>query len=243
MSDSFEIENYETLGDYMSALGVAARRSAQVLRLASTKTRNNALTAMAREIRADAGKILAANTADMAAARDKALSPALLDRLALDDERIEAIAKGLEAIAALPDPVGAIEEAWTQPSGLKFSKVRVPIGVIGMIFESRPNVTADAGALCVKSGNACILRGGSEASGSNRALHTAMVRGLVAAELPASCIQYIGTTERDAVGLLLGGLNGSLDLIIPRGGKSLIARVQRPMRACLSSPILEGPVP
>ncbi len=230
MSDSFEIENYETLGDYMSALGVAARRSAQVLRLASTKTRNNALTAMAREIRADAGKILAANTADMAAARDKALSPALLDRLALDDERIEAIAKGLEAIAALPDPVGAIEEAWTQPSGLKFSKVRVPIGVIGMIFESRPNVTADAGALCVKSGNACILRGGSEASGSNRALHTAMVRGLVAAELPASCIQYIGTTERDAVGLLLGGLNGSLDLIIPRGGKSLIARVQKDAR-------------
>ncbi len=228
--DSPDIDSFNTLADYMSALGTAARRSAQDLRLASAETRNTALIAMAREIRTDAEKILAANAADMTAARGKALSPALLDRLALDDGRIEAIAKGLEAIAALPDPVGAIEETWTQPNGLKFSKVRVPIGVIGMIFESRPNVTADAGGLCVKSGNACILRGGSEAARSNHALHTAMVRGLIAAGLPASCVQYIATTDRDAVGMLLGGLNESLDLIIPRGGKNLIARVQKDAR-------------
>jgi len=154
----------------------------------------------------------------------------MCDRLKLDRGRIDSIAVGLESIAALPEPVGFIDETWTQPNGLKFSKVRIPIGVIGMIFESRPNVTADAGALCVKSGNACILRGGSESKNSNQSIHTALVAGLEKAGLPGDAIQLVATTDRTAVGELLGGLNGSVDLIIPRGGKSLIARVQSDAR-------------
>ena len=227
---SLQFSSFPTLEGYMAQLGEAARKAAKQLRLASGETRDAAITAMASEIRSASDAIQSANAIDMDAGKAKGLSPAMLDRLALDAGRIEAVAAGLESIAALPDPVGAIDESWEQPTGLKFSKVRVPIGVIGMIYESRPNVTADAGALCVKSGNGCILRGGSEAVNSNQALYLAMTAGLEAAGLPAACVQYIDTTDRAAVGALLGGMDGSVDLIIPRGGKNLIARVQKDAR-------------
>ena len=227
---TLQFTSFPTLESYMAKLGQAARDAATQLRLASEEQRNSAIVSMASEIRQAADAIQAANAIDMAAGKAKGLSPALLDRLALDQGRIDAIAAGLEAIAALPDPVGAVDEQWQQPNGLSFSKVRVPIGVIGMIYESRPNVTADAGALCVKSGNGCILRGGSEAVNSNQALYAAMTRGLEAAGLPAASVQYIDTTDRAAVGALLGGLDGAVDLIIPRGGKNLIARVQKDAR-------------
>ena len=227
---SLQFSSFKTLESYMAELGLTARSAAKQLGLASGEQRNAAIVAMASEIRSASDAIQSANALDMEAGKAKGLSPAMLDRLSLDAGRIEAVAAGLEAIAALPDPVGAVDESWEQPSGLKFKKVRVPIGVIGMIYESRPNVTADAGALCVKSGNGCILRGGSEAVNSNQALYAAMARGLEAADLPAACVQYIDTTDRAAVGALLGGMEGSVDLIIPRGGKNLIARVQKDAR-------------
>jgi len=149
-----------------------------------------------------------------------------MDRLALDDKRIEAMAKGIEEISALADPVGRELARWTRPNGLDIARVVTPIGVIGIIYESRPNVTADAAALCLKSGNACILRGGSESSHSSRAIHAAMVEGLRAADLSEGAIQLVPTTDRAAVGMMLKGLDGAIDLIIPRGGKSLVARVQ-----------------
>ena len=218
------------LSGYMSALGEQARLAASTLRLATSEQKLKALTFMAEDIRKAQGDILAANAIDMAKAETKGISGSFLDRLKLDAGRVEGIATGLEDIAALPEPVGAVDEQWTQPNGLKFSKVRVPIGVIGMIYESRPNVTADAGALCVKSGNACILRGGSEGANSSRAIHKALIAGLEKAGLPADSIQLISTIDRAAVGHLLGGLNGAVDLIIPRGGKSLISRVQSDAR-------------
>ena len=227
---SIHIDNFETLSQYMTAMGEQAKTAAAALRLSPAAQRDSALVSMADEIRAAQDSIISANAKDMAAGTKKGLSAAMLDRLALDAGRIDAVASGLEAIAAMSDPVGAIDETWQQPNGLKFSKVRVPIGVIGMIYESRPNVTADAGALCVKSGNSCILRGGSEAVHSNTAIHGAMTRGLAAQGLPAASIQYIGTTDRAAVGALLGGLNAAVDLIIPRGGKNLISRVQTDAR-------------
>lgn len=227
---SIHIDHFETLESYMEALGAAARKSANTLRLTTTEQRNSALKFMAQDIRSAQDSIIAANKQDMKAGTAKGLSPAMLDRLALDNSRLESVAAGLEAIAALPDPVNAVDESWQRPNGLEFAKVRVPIGVIGMIYESRPNVTADAGALCLKSGNSCILRGGSEASNSNLAIHSAMASGLTRAGLDPNCIQYIGTMDRAAVGQLLGGLNGSVDLIIPRGGKNLIARVQTDAR-------------
>ena len=227
---TLQFSSFSTLEDYMAELGSKARKAAKQLRISSEEQRNAAITAMANEIRSASDAIQSANAIDMEAGKAKGLSPAMLDRLALDAGRIDAVAAGLESIAALPDPVGAVDDAWEQPSGLKFKKVRVPIGVIGMIYESRPNVTADAGALCVKSGNGCILRGGSEAVNSNQALYAAMRRGLEAAGLPAACVQYIDTTDRAAVGALLRGMDGSVDLIIPRGGKSLIARVQKDAR-------------
>ena len=227
---TLQFSSFSTLEDYMAELGSKARKAAKQLRISSEEQRNAAITAMANEIRSASDAIQSANAIDMEAGKAKGLSPAMLDRLALDAGRIDAVAAGLESIAALPDPVGAVDDAWEQPSGLKFKKVRVPIGVIGMIYESRPNVTADAGALCVKSGNGCILRGGSEAVNSNQALYAAMRRGLEAAGLPAACVQYIDTTDRAAVGALLRGMDGSVDLIIPRGGKNLIARVQNDAR-------------
>ena len=166
----------------------------------------------------------------MEAAAKKGLSVSLLDRLKLDADRVEGIAAGLEAIAALPDPIGAVETEWTQPNGLHFSKVRVPLGVIGMIYESRPNVTADAGGLCVKSGNACVLRGGSESVRSNKAIHAALQLGLSEAGLPETAINLVQTTDRAAVGHMLDGLNATIDLIIPRGGKGLVSRVQKEAR-------------
>ncbi len=218
------------LAAYMAVLGKQARAASAELRLTPSDHKTHALQLMADEIRKAAPDILAANAVDMANAQAKGLSAAMLDRLKLDQARIDSISDGLASIAALPEPVGSVDETWTQPNGLKFSKVRVPIGIIGMIYESRPNVTADAGGLCLKSGNACILRGGSESANSNRAIHAALMRGLEKAELPTGSIQLIATTDRAAVGHLLGGLDGCVDLIIPRGGKSLIARVQSDAR-------------
>ena len=218
------------LAEYMAVLGEQARAAAAELRLATSEQKKQALHYMATAIREAKEDILAANAIDMGKAEIKGISGSFLDRLKLDAGRIDGIAVGLEDIAALPEPVGSVDEIWTQPNGLKFSKVRVPIGVIGMIYESRPNVTADAGALCVKSGNACILRGGSEGINSSRAIHQALIYGLEKAGLSSNAIQLIATTDRTAVGHLLGGLNSSVDLIIPRGGKSLIARVQSDAR-------------
>ena len=220
----------QTLDSYMLGLGQKARKACLDLRRASSELKADALNHMASEIRQASSAILSANETDMKAATAKGLSDAMCDRLKLDSGRIESIASGLEAISALPDPVGDIDETWSQPNGLKFSKVRVPIGVIGMIYESRPNVTADAGALCLKSGNACILRGGSESTNSNHAIHYALCKGLEMAGLPADAIQLISTTDRAAVGHLLSGLDAHVDLIIPRGGKSLIKRVQSDAR-------------
>ena len=219
-----------TLETDMLALGRAAQDAGAQLRIATEETRNAGLMAMATHVRAAQDEIFKANDEDMQAAAEKGLSAPLLDRLKLDADRIEGIALGLEAIAALPDPIGAVETEWTQPNGLHFSKVRVPLGVIGMIYESRPNVTADAGGLCVKSGNACILRGGSESVRSNRAIHSALQSGLRMAGLPEAAINLVQTTDRAAVGFMLDGLNAAIDLIIPRGGKGLVSRVQKEAR-------------
>lgn len=215
----------------MVAMGEAARAGARALRLASAQQRTVALQAMARAIREDAAKILAANARDIEQAKANGLSGPMLDRLLLDEARLEAMAQGVETVAAIPDPLGVATSRWTRPNGLDISRVRTPIGVIAMIYESRPNVTADAAALCVRSGNAVILRGGSECLASSLAIHAAIVRGLEAAGLPASAVQAVKTADRAAVGLLLTGLDKTIDLIIPRGGKSLVARVQAEARA------------
>ncbi len=220
----------ENLQDYMLNLGQNARTAANTLRLSSTKQRTNAINAMADKVRLALQNIRTANAKDMQAGAAKGLTSAMLDRLKLDEMRVLAIADGLEAVAALPDPVGSEDERWTRPNGLTIAKVRTPIGVIGMIYESRPNVTADAASLCLKSANACILRGGSEAMHSNLAIHSALIAGLKSAGLPQTCVQYVGTTERDAVGHMLAGLDGQIDLIIPRGGKGLVGRVQKDAR-------------
>ena len=207
-------------------IGTQARDASHILRLASAAQKTDALQAMAANVQKRRDEILSANQGDCENAKAKGLSEAMIDRLKLDNDRIGAIAQSLNNIAKMDDPIGAIDESWTQPNGLHFTKIRVPIGVIGMIYESRPNVTADAGALCLKSGNACILRGGSESINSNRAIHAALIDGLKQSGLPQTAIQLIPTTDRAAVGLLLQGLGGCVDLIIPRGGKSLISRVQ-----------------
>jgi glutamate-5-semialdehyde dehydrogenase len=212
----------------LQAMGEAARDAARALRDAPAETKNKALRSAAAAIRAHAKNILAANADDVAAAKD--LTPAMRDRLVLDDKRIEAMAKGIEDIAALADPVGRTLARWQRPNGLDIRRISTPIGVIGMIYESRPNVTADAAALCLKSGNAVLLRGGSESSRSSAAIHAAMLEGLRAAALPGAAIQLVKTTDREAVGLMLQGLNGAIDLVIPRGGKSLVARVQNEAR-------------
>ncbi len=221
----------------MAAMGAAARGAAAALAASSADQRTHALKLMAEAIRAAAPDILKANEADMARATD--LSPAMRDRLMLDAKRVAGIADGVAAIAAIPDPLGAVVAEWTQPNGLKFQRVRVPIGVIGIVYESRPNVTADAGALCLRSGNAAILRGGSESLESSHALHGAMVSALKAAGLPEAAIQLVPTSDRAAVGAMLTGLNGAIDVMIPRGGKSLVARVQAEARVPVLSH-LEG---
>jgi glutamate-5-semialdehyde dehydrogenase len=220
----------QDLGELMAGLGKAAVAAASVLALASTAQKNAALTAAAAAIRARRNAILAANESDLAQARAQHLNAARLDRLGLDERRVEAIAVSIEAVIALPDPVGTIDAEWERPNGLKIQRVRVPLGVIGIIYESRPNVTADAGALCLKSGNAAILRGGSESTHSSAALHACLTAGLQAAGLPATCIQLVPTTDRAAVGYLLAGMSEYLDVIVPRGGKSLVARVQQEAR-------------
>lgn len=208
----------------METLGRRARAAAEQLATVPTAAKDAALCAAAAAVRARAAEILEANTADMQAARTKDLPPAMLDRLRLDGGRVEAIARGLEDVAALPDPVGTVTEEWTRPNGLRIQRVRVPLGVIGIIYESRPNVTADAGGLCLKSGNAAILRGGSESFHSSRAILAALHDGLRAAGLPLDTVQAVPTRDRAAVGALLG-LTGLVDVVIPRGGKSLTARV------------------
>jgi glutamate-5-semialdehyde dehydrogenase len=212
----------------MLAMGEAARTAARALREASGETKNRALKAAAAAIRTHAKDILSANAQDVAAASE--LTSAMRDRLVLDGKRIEAMAQGAEDIAALADPVGRELARWQRPNGLDIQRIATPIGVIGMIYESRPNVTADAAALCLKSGNAVILRGGSESARSSAAIHAAMIEGLRAAGLPEAAIQLVQTTDRAAVGAMLEGLSGAIDLIIPRGGKSLVARVQSEAR-------------
>ena len=218
------------IGTLMTAMGGKALGAAQALALAGTPQKNAALRAAAAAIRNRRSEILAANAQDLRGARERQLSAALLDRLELNAGRIEAMAKGLEEVVALPDPIGTVAAQWTRPNGLEISRVRVPLGVIGIIYESRPNVTADAGALCLKSGNAVILRGGSEAERSNRIIHACLVDGLVAAELPPEAIQLVPTTDRQAVGFMLSGMTDFIDVIVPRGGKSLVARVQQEAR-------------
>ena len=214
----------------MRSIGSAARGAAHALALAKPDAKNRALTEAATALRREASKILGANARDVDAARAAGRPDSFVDRLALTDARITAIAKGLEEIAALDDPVGAVLADWTRPNGLRIQRVRVPIGVIGIIYESRPNVTADAGALSLKAGNAAILRGGSESHHSSTAIHACLVEGLEAAGLPAAAIQYVSTTDRAAVGLMLTGLGGSIDVIVPRGGRSLVERVQTEAR-------------
>ena len=214
----------------MQNLGREAVAAAAALALASTAAKDRALAAAAAALRARVPELLAANARDMEAARAKGLSGSMLDRLALDEKRIDAMARGLEDIAALPDPIGATVAEWTRPNGLRITRVRVPLGVIGIIYESRPNVTCDAGALCLKSGNAAILRGGSESAHSSRAIHACLVEGLRAAELPAASIQLVPTTDRAAVGYMLSSMAEFIDVVVPRGGKSLVARVQSEAR-------------
>jgi glutamate-5-semialdehyde dehydrogenase len=218
------------VGVLMDSLGRAAVSASQTLARAATAAKNAALTAAAAEIRNRRAAILAANGIDVQQARERGVSPALLDRLSLDEKRIESMAKGIEAIVALADPIGTVITAWTRPNGLRIERVRVPLGVIGIIYESRPNVTADAGALCLKSGNAVILRGGSESSHSSGAIHSCLVAGLRAAGLPEAAIQIVPTTDRAAVGHMLAGMTEFIDVLVPRGGKSLVERVQKEAR-------------
>jgi glutamate-5-semialdehyde dehydrogenase len=219
-----------SMAEVMAGLGRAAREAARGLALASTEAKNGALRAAAHEIRAQSAAILAANRKDLAAAKAAGTTAAFLDRLTLDARRIEAMAKGIEEIAALADPVGSVIARWQRPNGLDIARVRVPLGVVGIIYESRPNVTADAGALCLKAGDAAILRGGSDSYHSSRAIAGCLVRGLAAAGLPEAAIQLVPTVDREAVGLMLKGLDGAIDVIVPRGGKSLVARVQEEAR-------------
>jgi glutamate-5-semialdehyde dehydrogenase len=212
-------------------MGRSARVGAAAVGQAPSETRTAALIAMSKAVRTHAAAILDANAKDVDAAKAAGLSPALQDRLTLNEGRIEAMAAGVAAVAALPDPIGRETARWTRPNGLDIARVSVPIGVIAMIYEARPNVTADAAALCVRSGNAVILRGGSECLKSSLAIHAALAEGLRAAGLADACVQIVPTTDREAVGLILEGLNGAIDLLIPRGGKALVARVNAEARA------------
>lgn len=219
-----------TLGADMLAVGAAARQAARALREATAEQKTRALLGAAAAIRARKAEILAANRADIEAARAADMPAPMIDRLTLNDARVEAMAQGVEVVAALRDPVGRELARWTRPNGLDIARVSTPIGVIGIIYESRPNVTADAGALTLKSGNAAILRGGSDSIRSAGAIHAAMMEGLESAGLPAAAIQYVKNADRAAVGMMLEGLDGTVDLIIPRGGKGLTGRVMREAR-------------
>jgi len=220
----------DSTAQLMDAIGVRARAAAQELALASAEAKKEALCAAADALRTATPAILAANAKDVAAAKKAGRPASFIDRLVLDEGRVAAIATGLEEIADLADPVGTILAEWTRPNGLLLQRVRVPLGVIGIIYESRPNVTADAGALALKSGNAAILRGGSESHESALQIHTCLVAGLKAAGLPEAAIQLVPTPDRAAVGHMLTGLDGNIDVIVPRGGKSLVERVQKEAR-------------
>ena len=220
----------ETIPQTMDALGRRARDASRALAMSSGDMRNVALQAAAAELRSRCGEIVAANGIDMKEARERNLSAAMLDRLMLDEGRVEAMAAGLETIAGLPDPLGRVMAEWQRPNGLEIRRIAVPLGVIGIIYESRPNVTADAAGLCVKSGNAVILRGGSESFHSSRAIHACLVAGLEQAGLPAASVQMVPTTDRAAVGYLLSSMSRWVDVVVPRGGKNLIRRVQEEAR-------------
>jgi glutamate-5-semialdehyde dehydrogenase len=224
------IEGSGDVAQVMREIGVRAREAARALALAPAAAKDRALAAMATTIKSRAADILAANAEDVADAKAAGATAAFIDRLALDRKRIEAMAEGCEVVRALPDPVGTVTESWTRPNGMTIDRVRTPLGVIGVIYESRPNVTADAGALCLKAGNAAILRGGSESFRSARAIHAALADALRQANLPEAAIQLVPTRDRAAVGLMLAGLDGAIDVIVPRGGKGLVGRVQAEAR-------------
>ncbi len=223
-------DNGSEIRTLMAGIGLRARAASAPLSIATTQAKNAALNAMASQVETAREAILLANAKDMEAGRARSFTAAVLDRLKLDEGRIAAIADSIRAIAGLPDPVGEVMTEWDRPNGLHIERVRTPLGVVGVIYESRPNVTADAGALCLKSGNAVILRGGSDSVHSSRAIHAALVEGLREAGLPDDAIQLVPTTDRAAVGELLTGLSGAVDVIVPRGGKSLVARVEADAR-------------
>jgi glutamate-5-semialdehyde dehydrogenase len=229
-SDSLAKSSLEQIAAVMEPIGRAAVEASRVLAVTDAATKNRALQAAAASLRARSSEILAANAKDMKSAQERGLSSALLDRLLLDAKRVEAMATGIEEIASLADPIGTMITEWTRPNGMRIQRVRVPLGVIGIIYESRPNVTADAGALCLKSGNAVILRGGSESYHSSHAIHASLVEGLQTAGLPEAVVQMVPTTDRAAVGYMLAGMTDYIDVIVPRGGKSLIQRVQSDAR-------------
>ena len=214
----------------MQAMGVAAKRAARAVALSSTAVKRTALLAAAAELRRREAEILAANALDVADAKARGTAGSFIDRLELTPARVEAMARGVEDVAGLPDPVGKVLAAFDRPNGLHIERVATPLGVIGVIYESRPNVTADAGALCLMAGNACILRGGSESFRSSGIIHACLVAGLKAAGLPEAAISRVESTDRACVGAMLTGLNNSIDVIVPRGGKSLVARVQAEAR-------------
>jgi len=224
------IESTITCAGMMHDLGRRAKQAARALALTPTPRKDEALAAMADECRSRRRDILAANARDLAEAGGAGASAAFLDRLALDDKRVTAMAEGLDVVRDLDDPVGKVMQRWKRPNGMTIERVRVPLGVIGIIYESRPNVTADAAALSLKAGNAAILRGGSESHRTNRAIHGALVAALRKANLPEAAIELVPTRERAAVGMMLAGLDGAIDVIVPRGGKSLVARVQEEAR-------------
>jgi glutamate-5-semialdehyde dehydrogenase len=224
------IDGSTDLPTLMNDLATRARAAARVLALAPTAQKDRALDAMARAIRSNAAAILAANAEDVADAKATGTTSAFLDRLTLTPSRVEAMAEGIEAVRAIADPVGTVTESWQRPNGMTIERVRVPLGVIAVIFESRPNVAADAGVLCLKAGNAAMLRGGSDSFRSCRAIHECLTEGLREAGLPEAAITLVPTRDRAAVGLLLSGLNGGVDVIVPRGGKSLVARVEAEAR-------------
>ncbi len=224
------IDGNADLATLMNDLGKQARAAARVLALAPPEQKDRALEAMERAIRANAAAILAANAEDVAEARNGGTTSAFIDRLTLTQARVDAMADGIATVRKIADPVGVVTESWQRPNGMTIERVRVPLGVVAVIFESRPNVAADAGVLCLKSGNAVILRGGSDRFRSCRAIHDCLVQGLREAGLPEAAITLVPTRDRAAVGLLLSGLNGTVDVIVPRGGKSLVARVEAEAR-------------
>ena len=224
------IDGNADLAAQMTDLASRARAAARQLALAPAEQKNRALDAMEQAIRANAAAILKANAEDVAEVRASGATSAFVDRLTLTEARVAAMADGIRTVRDIPDPVGAVTESWQRPNGMTIERVRVPLGVIAVIFESRPNVCADAGVLCLKSGNAVILRGGSDSFRSCRAIHECLVQGLREAKLPEAAISLVPTRDRAAVGLLLTGLNGGVDLIVPRGGKSLVARVEAEAR-------------